>query len=181
LVLLVVLFSSVGYACRHELHHLRQWGYLGLAIMSFLGGATVVLLPVPSLAFTFAMGAALDPWAVGFVASSAETLGTLTGYLVGARALWALGENAETTTYAGRLSPPPRARDWTRRYGLWAVFVFSAIPNPFLDLVGIGAGALHIAPWKFVTTCWLGKTVKTLAVAWAGAGMLPAVAKLLFR
>jgi len=175
-----VALSILAYAFRQELHYLRRWGYLGLAAMSFLGGATVVLLPVPSLAFTFAMGAALDPWVVGLVASSAETLGTLTGYLVGANAQGALRGEDQRATRPRRLLPP-RAQGWVDRYGLWAIFGFSAVPNPFLDVVGVGAGALGFGLWKFLITCWLGKTIKTTAVAWAGAGMLPVVAKLLSR
>jgi len=171
LALLAIALSLAAYAFRQELPHLRRWGYLGLAIMSFLGGATVVLLPVPSLAFTFAMGAVLNPWAVGLVASTAETLGTLSGFLVGA--------SRRKTLQKHPISP--RMQSWIKRYGLWAVFGFSAIPSPLLDLIGIAAGALRIRLWKFLLSCWLGKTIKTLAVAWAGAGMLPLVARLLAR
>lgn len=64
---------------------------------------------------------------------------------------------------------------------MWAVFGFSAIPSPFLDIVGIAAGALRIRLWKFLAACWLGKTIKTLAIAWAGAGMLPLAVRLLVR
>ena len=189
MALLVVALSLLAYAFHHKLPHLRHWGYLGLAIMSFLGGATVVLLPVPSLAFTFAMGAVLNPWAVGLIASSAETLGTLSGFLMGASAREALGGEplglSIGTKSQGRIlrrpSIPPGVRRWIENYGLWAVFGFSAIPSPFLDIVGLAAGALRIHLWKFLVACWLGKTIKTLAIAWAGAGMLPLVAGLLVR
>jgi len=180
IVLLVVLSSLLVYAFRQRLVHLRRWGYLGLAIMSFLGGATIVLLPVPSLATTFAMGAVLNPWVVGLVASTAETLGTLSGFLMGASARGTLQDGAESETPRKR-SIPPRVRGWIERHGVWAVFCFSAIPSPFLDVVGVAAGLLRIQLWKFLAVCWLGKTIKTLAVAWAGAGMLPLVAELLIR
>jgi len=178
--LVIIALSVLAFAFRQELHHLRQWGYLGLAIMSFLGGATVVLLPVPSLAFTFVMGAVLNPWTVGLVASSAETLGALSGFLAGASVRGALQGNPPDHPFQGR-TILPRVQRWVDRYGLWAVFGFSAIPNPFLDLVGVAAGALRMCLWKFLVVCWLGKTAKTLVVAWAGAGVLPLVGDLLLH
>ncbi len=180
MVLLIVLSSLVVYAFHRQLIHLRRLGYLGLAIMSFLGGATVVLLPVPSLATTFAMGAVLNPWAVGFIASTAETLGTLSGFLVGTSARGAFQAEPGRGTPRKR-SIPPRVRGWIEEYGLWAIFAFSAIPSPLLDIVGVAAGVLRIDLWKFLVVCWLGKTVKTLGIAWAGAGALPLVTELLLR
>jgi uncharacterized membrane protein YdjX (TVP38/TMEM64 family) len=67
------------------------------------------------------------------------------------------------------------------RHGLWAIFAFSVIPSPFLDIVGVTAGALRIDLWRFLSVCWLGKTIKTLGVAWAGAGALPLVTELVLR
>ena len=78
-------------------------------------------------------------------------------------------------------SIPTRVRRWIERYGLWAVFALSAIHNPFVDIVGIAAGALRRRMWRFLLSCWLGKTVKTLVVAWMGAGVLSVVARLLLR
>lgn len=180
MALLIVLASLVVYVFQQQLAHLRRLGYLGLAVMSFLGGATVVLLPVPSLAATFAMGAVLNPWAVGLIASTAETLGTLSGFLVGASAREAVRVERGSAP-SGKSTIPPSVPRWMERYGLWAIFAFSAIPSPFLDIVGVAAGALHIDLWRFLAVCWLGKTVKTLGVAWAGAGALPLVTELLLR
>jgi membrane protein DedA with SNARE-associated domain len=36
-------------------------------------------------------------------------------------------------------------------------------------LAGIAAGALHYPVWRFLLVCFLGKTVKGLALALAGA------------
>ena len=183
IALLVVVSSLLVFGFRQRLSHLRQWGYFGLAVMSFLGGATVILLPIPSLAFTFAMGAVLNPWLVGLIASSAETMGTLSGFLVGAstrEAIQPAEDGPQGQTLRGG-SIPHRVGGWIERHGLWTVFAFSALPSPFLDIVGVAAGALRLHLWKFLIVCWLGKTIKTLVVAWAGAGMLPLAAKLLTR
>jgi membrane protein YqaA with SNARE-associated domain len=168
MVLLIVLSSLLVYAFQQQLAHLRRLGYLGLAILSFLGGATVVLLPVPSLAATFTMGAVLNPWAVGLIASTAETLGTLSGFLVGASARGAVRSEPGSAPPRKR-TIPPLVRRWMERHGLWAIFAFSVIPSPFLDIVGVTAGALRIDLWRFLSVCWLGKTIRgsCRSVGWA--------------
>jgi len=56
-----------------------------------------------------------------------------------------------------------------QRNGALTVFVLSAIPNPFFDLAGIAAGVLRYPIARFLLFCWLGKTIKTVAFAFAGA------------
>jgi uncharacterized membrane protein YdjX (TVP38/TMEM64 family) len=53
-------------------------------------------------------------------------------------------------------------------HGMLTIFVLSAIPNPFIDLAGITAGASGYGFHKFILAAWMGKTVKTLFFAWAG-------------
>jgi uncharacterized membrane protein YdjX (TVP38/TMEM64 family) len=61
---------------------------------------------------------------------------------------------------------------WTRRYGLWVILVLSIVPNPLFDLAGIAAGALRVPVRHFLLVCWVGKTVKTTAFAFAGQSLL---------
>ena len=137
---------------------LRQYGYLGVFLISLMGNATIIL-PAPSLAAVFAIGAVLNPVWVGLAAGIGEALGELTGFLAG---------------YGGRAVVEDRAafqrlECWVRRYGLWVIFVLSVIPNPFFDLAGIAAGMLRFPLWQFLLSCWAGKTLKTMAFALAGA------------
>ncbi|RLC74997.1 MAG: hypothetical protein DRI61_15635, partial [Chloroflexi bacterium] len=53
-------------------------------------------------------------------------------------------------------------------YGALVIFILSVIPNPFFDLAGMAAGVSRFPLWRFLLACWLGKTVKTTAVAFAG-------------
>jgi membrane protein DedA with SNARE-associated domain len=59
-----------------------------------------------------------------------------------------------------------------RRHGSVTVFVLSAIPNPLFDLAGITAGMLRFPVWRFLVACFLGKTVKGIVFALAGAQSL---------
>ena len=43
-----------------------------------------------------------------------------------------------------------------------------SIPNFFIKLATIAAGALHYPVWRFFIFCWAGKTLKSLAFAAVG-------------
>jgi uncharacterized membrane protein YdjX (TVP38/TMEM64 family) len=60
-----------------------------------------------------------------------------------------------------------------QRHGFLTVLALSAIPNPLFDLAGIAAGASHYPIARFVTACFLGKTIKGLAIALAGSQSIP--------
>ena len=63
---------------------------------------------------------------------------------------------------------------YMEKYGLLTIFFLSVIPNPVMDLAGISAGALKMPIWKFLLACFVGKIIKNVAVAYLGAGALPA-------
>jgi membrane protein YqaA with SNARE-associated domain len=156
---LVVLGISVGiYLFRDQFAEMAAVGYSGIFLVSLLGNATIIL-PAPSLALVFAMGSALTPVLVGLVAGSGEALGELTGYAAG------FGGRAfiENQRVYRRLT------SWMQRRGGVTVFVLSLVPNPFFDLAGIAAGTLRYPLARFLLFCWLGKTIKTLAIAWLGS------------
>lgn len=139
-----------------------RFGLLGVFLISLLGNATLIL-PAPSLAVVFAMGGVLPAWQVGLAAGLGSALGEMTGYVAG---------------YAGSAVIEDRERfekinNYMRRYGMVPIFILAIIPNPFFDLAGISAGVLKMPLWRFLIACWAGKTIKTLAVAFAGAGALP--------
>lgn len=159
LVVFVVIGISVAiFAFRDSFAELAAIGYPGIFLVSLLGNATIVL-PAPSLALVFAMGSALPPILVGLSAGIGEALGELTGYAAG------FGGRAiieEEQTYK-------RLVAWMQRRGGITVFVLSLVPNPFFDLAGIAAGTLRYPVWRFLLFCWMGKTIKTTLVAWAGS------------
>ena len=157
-VALVIVITLVVWRMADKLEQFKLWGYPGIFVISFLGNATVVL-PAPSLALVFAMGGILNPLLVGLVAGPAEALGELTGYLAGYSGQ-AVVEN---------LQMYDRLAGWMQRNGALTVFVLSVIPNPFFDLAGIAAGVLRYPLSRFLLFCWLGKTIKTIVFAFAGA------------
>ncbi len=141
-----------------HIQRFSQYGYPGIFLISLIANASIVL-PVPGLAVTFTMGAVLWWPLVGLVAGAGEALGEITGYLAGYGGS-AVVENKQL--YA-------RLKYWMEHHGMLTIFVLSVIPNPVIDLAGISAGALKYSFFKFMLALWLGKTIKTLIFAWAGA------------
>ena len=164
-LLLAVGVSGAVLAISGRVEDFGRYGYVGIFVLSLLASATIIV-PAPSLAVVSVMGSVLNPFAVGACAGAGEAIGELTGYLAG---------------YSGRQVVENQARykqlvRWTRKYGLWVIFVLSIIPNPLFDLAGIAAGALKIPVRRFLFVCWAGKTIKTVLFALGGrgiAGLLP--------
>ena len=166
---LSLLISLVIVANRDRLQQVAVYGYPGVFLISLLGNATIIL-PAPSLAVVFAMGGVLNPLLVGIAAGAGEALGELTGFMAG---------------YGGqvvveRYDIYHRFRGYMEKYGLIAIFVLSAVPNPFFDLAGLAAGALRFPVWQFLLVCWAGKTIKTVAVAYLGASSVHILDQWLF-
>ncbi len=163
----VVGISVTIWSYRDRFAELAAVGYPGIFLVSLLGNATIIL-PAPSLALVFAMGSALPPLFVGLAAGLGSALGELTCYAAG------FGGRAVIEDQKGY----KRLAAWMQRRGGITVFVLSLVPNPFFDLAGIAAGTLGYPVWRFLLFCWLGKTIKSTLVAWAGAQSIALVEKL---
>jgi membrane protein YqaA with SNARE-associated domain len=158
IIILVLAVSGAIFAYRDKFMELAAFGYTGIFLVSLLSSATIIL-PAPSLALVFAMGSAL-PWLpVGLAAGAGEALGELTGYAAG------FGGRAiieDQKVYA-------RLQGWMAVRGDITILLLSIIPNPFFDLAGIIAGTMGFPLWRFLLITWVGKTIKTTFVAWAGS------------
>lgn len=167
IVAVVIIFVAV-YFLSQALDNAWLYGYLGAFLISLMASA-VVIIPVPAVAVIFVLGAILNPFIVGLMVGLAEPIGELTGYMA--------GYSGRTTLGNRRFYK--RLEDWMKRRGSLVLFGFSAIPNPFFDVVGIAAGAVRYPIWKFLLVLLVGKTVKGMLVACAGYFALRALLKFL--
>jgi uncharacterized membrane protein YdjX (TVP38/TMEM64 family) len=162
LILLIVVGSTLFLlSIRDRISQLGQYGYPGVFLISLLSSATV-LIPVPGVLVTSAMGAVFNPFWVAVAAGLGAGIGELSGYLAG---------------FSGRavvekVKWQDRMEKWMQKYGDITVFVLAIIPNPIFDMAGITAGALKMSPWRFLLWCSLGKIIKMLAFAYSGAALL---------
>lgn len=140
----------------HLLESMGRWGYVGVAAAEF-GGSAMLFLPTPTPAYTFAMGATLNPLVVGAVGGLFATLGELVGYYLGARGSGIMADKPFFGKFKG----------WTDRWGGAALFGFAVLPVPF-DVAGVWAGTARYPLVKFIPVVLAGKTIKVTMVALAG-------------
>src|SRR4030042_5349858 len=82
LLFLVLVLSLVLFVFREEVQKIANFGYGGIFIVSILSNATLIL-PLPGVIFTSAMGAVFNPFWVAIAAGIGAALGETTGYLAG--------------------------------------------------------------------------------------------------
>ncbi|MFQ5860901.1 MAG: VTT domain-containing protein, partial [Dehalococcoidia bacterium] len=162
--LLVVLIALL----RDRIPAVENLGYGAVALLSFVASASIAV-PVPGILSVCAGGVLLHPFLVGLVAAVAEGLGELTGYMVG---------------YSGRGLVEQhrlyrRVESWMERRGWLLLLLVSVVPNPIFDLVGIAAGAVRFPLWRFLLVVWVGKSIKSVSVAYLCALGVEGIATLL--
>ncbi len=156
-LLAVIGITAYIYSIRSRVEEFEQFGYAGIFLIALMANATV-LLPAPGVAIIYAMGAVFNPLWVGLAAGTGGALGELSGYLAG----FSGQAIVEKTHIYERFHP------WVEKYGGWAVFVLSAIPNPFFDVAGIAAGMVKMPVQTFLVFTWAGQIIKMLFFAMAG-------------
>ena len=131
LLFLVLLLSLVLFIYREEVQKIANFGYGGIFILSILSNATLIL-PLPGVIFTSAMGAVFNPFWVAIAAGIGAALGETTGYLAGFSGQVVVDRKDwyETLT------------QWMRKYGDLTILVMAFVPNPLFDLAGMAAGML---------------------------------------
>ncbi|MEA3439731.1 MAG: VTT domain-containing protein [Chloroflexota bacterium] len=157
----VIIISIYIFSIRDQAEELAKYGYPGIFLLSILANATV-LLPAPGVLFVFAMGAVFNPFGVALAAGTGAAIGELSGYLAGFGGQ-AVVEKANTYEII---------RSWMQTHpslSYLGITVLAFVPNPIFDLAGIAAGTLKMPVLRFLFFCWIGKTLKMLLFAYAGA------------
>ncbi len=166
-MLAVIALTIVLLIYRDQIQVLQAYGYPGIFLFSILANATV-LVPIPGVIFTSAMGAVFNPFWVANAAGAGAALGELSGYLAGFSGQ-AVVEN--TKRY-------DQVVHWMEKYGDITILVLAFIPNPLFDLAGMTAGILKMPVWKFLIYCVIGKILKMMMFAYAGEWMMGLVNQL---
>ena len=155
---LAFFYFDIDYAA------LSTYGYIGLFFISLISAASIVM-PMPGAAAITGAGALLDPVLgipvpiiVGLVAGPAEAIGELTGYAAGYGGSPLLRER----------SFYPKVKAWMERRGILTMFVLSSFPNPFVDIAGVAAGAVHMRLWHFFLGVVPGKILKNVYLSTGG-------------
>ncbi|MGB7873701.1 MAG: VTT domain-containing protein [Anaerolineales bacterium] len=156
-LILVVAITVYVYSIRDSVEEFAAYGYPGIFLVALMANATV-FLPAPGVAVVFAMGSIFNPLGVTLAAGTGGALGELSGYLAGFSGQAVI----ENTNVYDRIHP------WVVKYGVWAILVLSAIPNPFFDIAGVAAGIAKMSLRRFLIACWIGQLIKMGLFAFAG-------------
>ena len=164
IIRIAIIGAAIGFSAfmvinREQIKSFGSLGYPGIFIIALLSSATV-FVPLPGIMFTSAMGAVFNPFWVALAAGVGAGLGEVSGYMVG---------------YSGRelvnkTAWHEKVEGWIKKYGLWVIIVFAAIPNPAFDFVGFTAGALKLPFWEFIVGAIIGNIIKMLLFSYGGAG-----------
>jgi membrane protein DedA with SNARE-associated domain len=177
LALLVAAGLAVVVAANwHDIRQVTAYGYSGAFILSILGGATFPI-PVPVTAVYFSLGGLLKPWFgpdalapafIGLIAGFGEALGGLTTYATGYSGGASLADR-QPRKKPGRMD---RIYGWLMRFmdrrGGLALFLVSALINPFYYPVALAAGLTRLGAKRFFLITLAGKVIKCSFVAYAG-------------
>ena len=156
-VAVVVAFILTVFLLRNRLPDISTVGYIGVLILSFVGSASI-LVPVPGIA-AVCVGpgvVGLSPMIVAVMASIGESVGELSGYMIG----------FSGRGFADKNRFYPRIERWMQQRGGLVLFLASSFPNPFFDFVGIAGGTLRYPIWRFLIAVWAGKLVKSTLIAY---------------
>lgn len=154
---LVIAITVYVYSIRDRVEEFAAYGYPGIFLVALMANATV-FLPAPGVAVVFAMGSIFNPLGVALAAGTGGAIGELSGYLAGFSGQAVI----ENTNIYARIHP------WVVKYGLWAILLLSAIPNPFFDIAGVAAGIAKMSLRRFLIACWFGQLIKMAMFAYAG-------------
>jgi membrane protein YqaA with SNARE-associated domain len=141
---------------------LEIYGYFGIFLIMLFSSATIIL-PVPGLAAVFFAAKFLDPVLLGVAAGAGSALGESTGYF--------FGQGGKAFAEGRNIDAYEKGKRWLKKWGFWIVFAFAATPSP-ADIIGIAAGALGYPFWRFLLANFLGKTLKSIAIAYTGLTVL---------
>jgi len=170
-LLTIILVTVLVQRPENRDEYLKSSGYTGVFMMALIGSASPIW-PLPgSWAIFVAAGFGLNPIILGLIGGIGESIGELTGYTFGFGGQVALQ----------RFKRYAQIERWMKRWGGPTIFLVSAIPNFFIKLATIAAGSLRYPLWKFFIFCWMGKTIKSFAFAFAGYGLFDGIKHLIDR
>lgn len=164
MILIITLFSFWLAVNPTWTEWAGTWGYFGAFIISLIASATIVL-PAPGIAIVIAMGAALDPIALGLVAGLGSAFGEMSGYIAGA--------TGRELVEAKNQKQFERVRQATEKHGAFFLFLMAALPVPLFDLAGIVAGALKMRVLPFFTAVAIGKSIKYITMIMVSVEAIP--------
>ena len=153
--------------------YVATYGLLGMLIVAFLGGSllNMIAIPVPYWLLVFTLPSILAPQfqigapiLVGITSGVGASLGQLLTFMLG----YGGRDLSQKLAYKFNRGLYDRALRWAQRHGSLAVFLMSAIINPFHLPMTLAMASLRYPVWKFLLFSLLGNILKSSFIAFCG-------------
>lgn len=144
----VVAVIVLSFIYRNTIEEYSALSYFGVFIACIASTATI-FLPAPGLLVVLRYAHIFNPIVVILIGGIGAAIGEMVGYLFGwsGNAMLNIDKSSKVFT-------------WFTSHPNTMVFVFSMIPLPVFDFIGICAGATNMNPLRFFGICTMGKTIK---------------------
>lgn len=144
----VVLVMAAAFFCKERIESLATTGYFGVFV-ACVAATSTILLPAPGILVVIQYAQLLNPLLVVLVGGIGTALGEMGGYVLGRS-----GNDIVQIDTTGKVFR------FFKNHPKTMVFLFSLIPFPVFDVVGICAGITKMNPIGFWLSCSLGKIIK---------------------
>ncbi len=153
LLSLFIIFLSIKYS--DTIKEWKQYGFLGLFAGCFLTNASI-FMPTISIALVVSCAYSLNPFLCGIIGGFGTACGELVGYAFGRSGRAVMGNNRFFN----------RIETFTGKYAFLSVLLFSFLPIPIFDIVGVACGISRVKVAYFFTPCVIGKVIKMIIIAY---------------
>lgn len=147
-IVFIAFIILCSFFFKSQIEQYATTGYFGLFLACFASTATI-LLPAPGILVVLRYAMFLNPILVVLLGGLGTALGELLGYCLGRSGQRIININVDNKFLV-----------FVKKRNVLAIFLFSLLPLPFFDIVGISSGINRINPILFFVLCFLGKTVK---------------------
>ncbi len=162
LFILTAIFIFLPIVFELKLKTFKTLGLLGIFIINFIGSATI-FIPSPSIISVGIGGHLYNPFIVAVLASLGSSLGETVGFMFGYSSVKVLDINKKhKLLYHLRNAV-------LGKFGTLVILLFSLIPNPFFDSIGIIVGVSDYPFKKFLSIVFVGRLIRNILIAFIGA------------
>lgn len=162
IILLIVslLLISVSFFFRDQLSKFSELGLLGIFLINLFSSITL-FLPAPGIATVVAGGFLYNPILVALVAALGSAIGDFVGYI--------LGRSGKEIFLKRNSFWYNIFKETFHKFGALFIILFSMIPNPIFDAIGLIAGLFSYSPVRFFIYIFIGRLLRNLLLAGIGS------------
>lgn len=130
----------------------RDFGYLGVFLVNLLSSATI-FVPVSGYLFVIPFLTRFNPVFVGLLSGLGSAIGDLVAYTFGIG-----GKSLILQKYKVKFGNIEKA--FKKYGGLWAIILFSFLPDPLFNFIGVFTGLIGYDVKKFFIGVLIGRTAR---------------------